>query len=150
LSIAHQAEEAETSNQLRKNKVKRKREHDDEKKDRAKSMLEIAAAARALEVHLEFVEGCQNSSTPTQKEQLNKSWATNSICSRNSPAPLPWQIHQCKLKYTKQLHSFWFLHAAPSFESQTGQLSHLPLDPWNQHQTIAWQDQIIWFDLLQE
>jgi hypothetical protein len=45
------------SNQLRKNEIKRKREHDDEKKDRTKKihksiirMLENTAAASALEI----------------------------------------------------------------------------------------------------
>jgi hypothetical protein len=45
------------SNQLHKNEIKRKREHDNEKKDRTKKihksiirMLEIAAAVSALEV----------------------------------------------------------------------------------------------------
>jgi hypothetical protein len=37
-SITGQAEEASTSNQLRKNKIERKRVHDDEKKDRTKKI----------------------------------------------------------------------------------------------------------------
>jgi hypothetical protein len=80
VSIAHQMEEAATSNQLRKNEIERKREHDDEKKDRTEKihksiihMIENAAAASSLEVDLELEDGCQNSSTLTQKEQPNKS-----------------------------------------------------------------------------
>jgi hypothetical protein len=65
-SIAHQTEEAATSKQLCKNVIERKREHYDEKKDRAKKihklnirMLENAAAVSALEFDLELAEGCQ-------------------------------------------------------------------------------------------
>ena len=54
------------SNQLHKNEIKRKREHDNEKKDRTKKihksiirMLENAAATSASEVDLELAEGCQ-------------------------------------------------------------------------------------------
>jgi hypothetical protein len=54
MSIACQTEEASTTNQLCKNKIERKREHDDEKKDRMKKIhksiiriLENAAAASA-------------------------------------------------------------------------------------------------------
>jgi hypothetical protein len=42
---------------------------------------------------------------------------------------------------TSQL--FGFYKQPPLFERLTGQLSCLPLDPWNQHQTIARLDQII-------
>ena len=78
-SIAHQTKEASTSNQLRKNKIERKRENDDEKKYRMKKihksiirMLENAAAASALEVDLKLVEGCQkflNADTKASAEQ---------------------------------------------------------------------------------
>jgi hypothetical protein len=66
MSIAHQTEEVSTPNQLRKNKIERKREHDGEKKDRTKKihksiicMLKNAAMASTLEVNLELAEGCQ-------------------------------------------------------------------------------------------
>ncbi len=105
-SIAHQTKEASTSNQLRKNKIARKREHDDEKKDGMKKkhksiirMLENAAAASALEVNLELVEGCQkipqrghkriSRSRPEPPIQQTKPHL-RLFCSRNSPAPLPW------------------------------------------------------------
>jgi hypothetical protein len=78
-SIVHQTEEAAMSNQLSKNKIERKREHDDEKKDRSKKihksiigMLENTAAASALEVDLELMEGCQkilNANTKGSAEQ---------------------------------------------------------------------------------
>jgi hypothetical protein len=45
----------------------------------------------------------------------------------NSPAPLPWRIHQRKLEYTKQLLGFFLLQVAPIFVCQTGQLSNLHL-----------------------
>ena len=74
-SITGQAEEASTSNQLRKNKIERKRVHDDEKKDRTKKihksiicMLENAAVASTLEVDLELVEGCQKILNADTKE----------------------------------------------------------------------------------
>ncbi len=64
---------------MRKNKIERKREHDDEKKDRTKKihksiirMLENAAAASALEVDMELVEGCPkflNTDTKESAEQ---------------------------------------------------------------------------------
>jgi hypothetical protein len=65
-SIARQTEEALMSNQLCKNKIERKREHDDEKKDRTKKihksiicmLANAAAAASALEDDLELTEGC--------------------------------------------------------------------------------------------
>jgi hypothetical protein len=79
VSIARQTKKASTSNQLRKNKIERKREHDDEKKDRRKKihksiilMLENAAAASALEVDLELAKGCQkflNANTKESAEQ---------------------------------------------------------------------------------
>ena len=72
-------EEAATSNQLRKNEIERKRDNDDKKKDRTKTihksilrMLENAAAASASEVDLELAEGCQkflNANTKGSAEQ---------------------------------------------------------------------------------
>jgi hypothetical protein len=77
-SIACQMEEA-AINQLHKNKIDRKREHDDKKKYRTRKihksiirMLENAAAASALEVDLELAEGCQkflNANTRGSAEQ---------------------------------------------------------------------------------
>ena len=79
-SIARQSEEAATSNQLRKDEIERKREHDDEKKDRTKKylhtstirMLVNASATSKLEVDTELTQPCRkflNASSQGHAEQ---------------------------------------------------------------------------------
>ncbi len=51
------------------------------------------------------------------KQLPDKIKSSDLICSRNSPAPLPWQIHQCKLEYAKQLHSSLVSTSSPLFLS---------------------------------
>jgi hypothetical protein len=64
---------------LHKNKIERKREHDDEKNDRMKKihksiiqMLENAAAASASEVDLDLAESCQKFLNTNTKGSANK------------------------------------------------------------------------------
>lgn len=65
-SIARQMEEAATSNQLRKDEIKRKREHDDEKKDRTKKylhasimrMIKNGLATSRLEIDTQLTQAC--------------------------------------------------------------------------------------------
>jgi hypothetical protein len=79
-SIARQSEEAATSNQLRKDEIERKREHDDEKKDRIRKylhpsivkMLTHASATSRLEIDTELTSACKkflNASTQGHAEQ---------------------------------------------------------------------------------
>ncbi len=78
-SIVRQMEEAAMPNQLWKNKIVRKREHDNEEKDSTKKIhksinriLENAAAVSTMEVYLELAEGCKrflNTNTKGTAEQ---------------------------------------------------------------------------------
>lgn len=79
-SIAGQTEEAATSNQLRKDEIKRKREHDNEKKDRTKKylhpsiirMLENGSATSKLEIDVQLTQACRkflNASSQGHAEQ---------------------------------------------------------------------------------
>ena len=65
-SIARQTEEAATSNQLRKDEIERKREHDDVKKDRTKKylhasvmrMIQNGSATSRLEIDIQLTQAC--------------------------------------------------------------------------------------------
>ena len=79
-SIARQTEESATSNQLRKDEINRKKEHDDDKKDRTKKfihpsiirMLKNASATSKMDLDPELPESCKkflNSSNQGHAEQ---------------------------------------------------------------------------------
>ncbi len=79
-SIARQTEESATSNELRKDEINRRKEHDEEKKDRTKKylhssvikMLKNAAATSKMDLDPELPEACKlflNASTHGHAEQ---------------------------------------------------------------------------------
>lgn len=103
-SIARQTEEAATSNQLRKEEIERKREHEDEKKDRTKRflhpsitrMLQHASATSRLEIDTELTQPCKkflNASTQGHAQQeLSHQFDTlnlTDVSLANSPMETP-------------------------------------------------------------
>jgi hypothetical protein len=80
MSITRQTEDAVPSNKLHKNKIERRRENDDEKKDRTKKIhnqLSTCLKMQQQQAHWRLIwnwqKAVKNSLMPTQKEQPNKS-----------------------------------------------------------------------------
>jgi hypothetical protein len=109
-SIACQTEEATTSNQLRKEEIKQKKEHNNEKKDRTKRflhpliihMLKHASAASRLETNAKLPQVLQEVPEHNQPRTCRAGTEPSiqyaephghMFCSQYNSKPIPWQIY---------------------------------------------------------